>query len=165
MAHEMTLVATMKRMILIAVATLAIGVMSSVSAHTAPSSSVPFETAVKEATWLTSLYPTWNIYRGEGRSMYPHYGSHSLLIVNEAEISAVKAGMIVLFVDAEGDRVAHLVERTDAGELRTRGANNKSVDPAPVTADNFIGVVIGVMHTSRNSSPDTSIPVAIGKTY
>lgn len=165
MADEMTLVGKMKHMILIAVASLVIGGMSSVSAQTAPSSSVPFEMAVKEAAWLTGLYPTWNIYRGEGESMHPHYGGHSLLIVNETNISAVKSGMIVLFEDAEGDRVAHLVERSEAGELWTRGANNPSTDPATVTAENFIGVIVGVMHTDRNSIPDTTIPVAIGKTY
>lgn len=161
----MTFLSKFKTCITASLAIVAIGLASQASAQKAPSSGVPFATALAEAIWLNEMNPRWDIYRGDGDSMYPHYGSHSLLLVKDTPIDAIRAGMMVLYIDAEGDRVAHLVDRVEGSQLRTRGAHTKEVDPTPVSQENLLGIVIGVMHSARNSPIETSVPVALGKRY
>jgi len=105
----------------------------------------------------------WQLFAAEGDSMLPHYGSRSLLLVKDSEGSLIKPGMIVLYRDAENDLVGHSVVAVENGWVRTRGANNKVEDPAPVATKDILGVVIGAFHLREK--PVSSLPTVLGKKY
>lgn len=130
-----------------------------------PSSSVPWRVALAEANRLVEEHPQWHLYRGAGESMIPHYGSHSLLIVQKAPLHALRPGMIAVFEDSAGDRVGHLVAEVHEGGISTKGVRSYSTDPGKLTQSNFLGIVTAVMHTSRNDRDEPDLPRVTGKRY
>ncbi len=132
------------------------------AAADAPKSAVPFRQALREAETIVQTRSDWEVMQGAGQSMLPFYGEHSLLFVARADISQVRPGMIVVYRDAEGDRVGHRAEEAGPGGVRVRGLRNAGRTSALVTSDNLIGVVFGVVHT-RAADPASNLPRVIGK--
>lgn len=78
---------------------------------------------------------------GGGASMNPVYGDNTMLVVHPIEYQKLAAGMVVVYVNREGRRVAHQLIAKEAGGWRARGLNNQENDPDLVTRDNLVGVV------------------------
>lgn len=79
---------------------------------------------------------------GEGDSMNPLYAAGTILVLREVPFTALQRGQTVVFRNIRQRAVAHvLVARTRDG-WRTQGVNNAKYDPAPLAADNLVGVVI-----------------------
>lgn len=131
----------------------------------APRSGVSISMAAEEAARIIHYNSDWTIYRVDGDSMHPHYGANSLLIVNKVSIERLRKGMIVLYRDHDGDVVGHSVATIDASGVRAKGTYTDELDPNPVTRDNLIGVVVGVMHSKSNSNALSEKPLVLGKRY
>jgi hypothetical protein len=131
----------------------------------APRSGISISVAAEESARITELNFSWTIYRAAGDSMHPHYGANSLLIVNKVSISDLRKGMIVLYRDHEGDVVGHSVAAMDESGIRAKGTYTDKLDPTPITSENLIGVVLGVMHANSESNALSEKPLALGKRY
>lgn len=131
----------------------------------APRSGISISMAAEESARITSLNSGWTIYRADGDSMHPHYGANSLLIVREVAVSELRKGMIVLYRDHEGDVVGHTVADVNAHGVRAKGTYTENLDPTPITGENIVGVVLGVMHASSESKVLAEKPLALGKRY
>lgn len=128
-------------------------------------SGVSPEQAIADAKIIQKGHPTWNLFAGSGFSMDPFFGDNSLLFVEKTPISKMKPGMVAVFTDHQGDTVAHTVVRVTPEGLVTKGLNNSTIDPTPVTHERLIGAVIGRLEASASISSVADLPVALGKTY
>jgi hypothetical protein len=151
---------------------LALGILMPAAAKaTAPSSGVPFVQALADARKVVAQHPGWIVFTAKGQSMEPQFGGTSLLLASEANFDNLRPGMLVVYRDASGDRVAHrLMERTDAGWV-VKGLNNDKADPGLVTKDNLQGVIFGILNFKDGTdnqvtlAQDEQPPVAYAKTY
>jgi len=151
---------------------LTLGAMLPLSAQPQePSSGVPFEKALADAKQVVAMNSDWKVFQARGESMEPEFGASSLLLVSKTGYENLQAGMVVVYQDASGDRVAHkLVAETAAGWV-AQGLNNEQPDPGLVTAQNLQGVVFGVLHYQTGSDKlvaldsGTQPQVALAKRY
>ncbi len=89
-------------------------------------------------------------------SMEPEIMTGSLIIIKNCEISADLVGENVIFISRsgtlEGERIVHKVIESfsEDGEiyLVTKGVKNEVADTEPVTAENFVGVCVGVSYAA-----------------
>jgi len=132
---------------------------------------VPLEKAIEDATQVARNDPAWQVMLADGVSMAPYYSDNSVVIVDRPSFAELQAGMIVVYRDSEGDLVGHhLVQRTEAGWV-SRGSNNGSPDPHPVTAQNYVGVIFGVLNTRGfdeagiRLAREMALPTVIGKSF
>ncbi len=128
-------------------------------------SGVAPEQALRDAESLTRSFSDWSIYRGDGDSMAPRFDERHLLLVKPARQGEVKAGMIALFHDAEGDLVAHTVIGLTAEGIITRGLNNRHHDPQAIPHGAIVGVLVGTLAANAPIPGSFDLPVALGKTY
>lgn len=131
----------------------------------APKSSVSFEQALADARQVTKMNPAWSVMRCAGISMDPFFGDASLMLVEAVDFAKVREGMVIVYRDAEDDLVAHSVISVSPDGIIAKGYNNRTEDPHPVTADSFVGVAFGFLHTNGDHSGASELPVAIGKTF
>lgn len=135
------------------------------AANLSAKSSVTPEQALADASFLTSRFPQWSVYRADGASMAPRFDENHLLLVQDAKGGELKPGMVALFRDAEGDLVAHTVISNDGTSLATRGLNNPSLDPVRIPYDSVVGVLVGTLAANAPFSDHHELTVALGKTY
>lgn len=118
--------------------------------HEVPSP-VTFKQALQDAEYVASLNPNWIVFEAEGLSMNPHYSNNALVVVEKTDYDKLEPGMVVVYKDAEGDYVGHILqEKTDKGFI-ARGYNNPEEDPGLVTPSNLVGVLFATFHYSSYS--------------
>lgn len=129
-----------------------------------PGSNVAFGDALKEARALIANESGWHVLKTEGVSMQPLFSSGALLVVQEGTVAEARLGMLVVYRDAAGDRVAHQVVAVEGNAVYAKGLRNFSQDPDPVTPQNILGYVVGMLLTQGDSAGH-DVEVAWGKTY
>ena len=88
-------------------------------------------------------------YWGVGTSMEPLFATHTAIVVNPCGFSELRKGMMVLYRDAQGWGIAHvLVEQVDGG-WTAQGVNCAEEDPTLVTPENIVGVVTHAYATAE----------------
>ena len=136
-----------------------------------PKSSAPFAKALRDAEMVASLNPDWGIHRTQGESMGDFFGDNSLILVQETAFEDIDVGMMIVYRNSKGELISHKVVADNGDSLTTRGVANWKEDPDPVTAENLIGAIFGVFHTSGvpsgevAASDGTTIPTALCKSY
>jgi hypothetical protein len=81
------------------------------------------------------------VVRGIGASMEPVYVAGTALVVHPTAMHMLRQGQPVVFADARGVNVTHmLLEKTERG-WRTIGLNNEDPDDGLVTERNLLGIV------------------------
>lgn len=102
---------------------------------------VPRGQALARAEQVAAQRPGDFALQGLGRSMEPFYLPGTALVVHPTAMHMLKRGMAVVYTNARGEYVAHmLLERTEAGWTAI-GLNNQAPDATLVTARNLVGVV------------------------
>lgn len=145
--------------VLLSVTLLSFATISPLSAR---STTVPLDKAVQEANALVRNFPNWQVMLAGGSSMKPHYSDGDVLLVDKAPLSQIRTGMMVVYLDREGDLVGHTVIDSKDGAFVVRGINNRRDDQEHVTAENYRGVIVGVLHTNgRGATGD--LPTVLGK--
>lgn len=128
-------------------------------------SGVSLDRAAQEAINLTASRPGWEVMVAEGRSMAPHFAAGDILITDSRAFARIRPGMIVVYRDKDGDLVGHSVTAASDKGWMVKGINNHGPDPDIVNASNFIGVLVGILHTNGKRSNSTpALPTVIGKT-
>jgi len=142
-----------------------------VSSRALPRTDVPLTQAIADATRVAQAEESWSVMVADGVSMVPHYGSHSVLIVDRIPFNELRVGMIVVYRNREGDLVGHQLVRRDGAGWWTGGVNNSRLDPEPLEPRNYVGVVFGVL-TARGPDRDgirlarqMGLPTVMGKSY
>lgn len=129
------------------------------------SSPVPYEQALNDAIRLRSLKADWQAFQAVGDSMLPHYSDHSVLLLSPVRFDQIENGMMIAYVDQDGDLVGHLVVSVDSHTVTTRGANNERSDPMEVSPSQIVGQVFGVLHGKAGTRCHSELPVIVGKRY
>jgi hypothetical protein len=81
------------------------------------------------------------VLRGLGRSMEPVYLAGTVVVVHPTAMHMLRPGMAVVYRNARGGHVAHmLLEKTRHGWLAI-GLNNLDPDSTLVTEKNLVGII------------------------
>jgi signal peptidase I len=81
------------------------------------------------------------VLRGFGRSMEPVYVAGTVVVVHPTAMHMLRKGMAVVYTNARGGTVAHmLLEKNERGWIAI-GLNNAEPDGALVTEKNLVGIV------------------------
>lgn len=146
---------------------LAVGPFSAVAAFGGVASGEKSEVVAQQALEIAALGDGRSVFRCEGDSMQPFFGPGSFALVREASFQDLKAGMVVIYRDREGDHVAHRLHSRQGEGWKAKGQNNRRFDPQAVSADNFVGVVYAVLHSRGDDASEMAwfgeIPIALGK--
>lgn len=122
---------------------------------------------LQDAEAITAMNPDWIIMQSRGGSMEPFIQDGDLIIVQSSGYEAVGEGMMVVFIDHEGDQVVHSIREKTPDGFIIGGINNPQADPGRVDANNFVGVVIGILRVDQRcrsiSGPPQKLPVALCK--
>ncbi len=109
---------------------------------------VSLQQAITDGQQVAERNGDWQVMLGGGHSMAPYFGHGSVLLVDVAPMSQLKPGMMVVFEDEVGDLVGHWLIRKENGDWVTRGINNTTDDPSVLNAQNYRGVIFGVLNSS-----------------
>ncbi len=116
--------------------------IKAIIAHSPDPKFVPYGQELKAAEMVAAQTPNAIAYLGIGASMEPLYPPNTAVVVAPIEYGSIKKGMTVVYLDCDGQRVAHCVVGENRAGYLVRGINNPAADADVVTADNLIGVVV-----------------------
>ena len=80
-------------------------------------------------------------YWGVGDSMEPLYATHTAIVVTPCDFAGLRPGMMVLYRDADGWGIAHVLVESGPEGWTAQGVNCAEADPCHVTPENLVGVV------------------------
>ncbi len=103
---------------------------------------LPRDKILAAAEYYASLRPNALVMRGDDVGMMPLYLPGTLLVVEPIPYATLKEGMTAVFRRADGLRVAHYLVRLQADGWTTRGLNVQKPDVDPMTAANYLGVIV-----------------------
>lgn len=113
----------------------------------APTTTVMPYDAMADAKALASLHSDARVMQISGVSMLPYFGEGALVVVKPIDTNKLRAGMIVVYTNRFGEKVAHRLIAQDSNGWVAKGFNNDAADSTPVTAVNLLGVVYATFHT------------------
>ena len=95
-------------------------------------------------------HPGTAFMAGSGDSMQPLYKDHTVIITQWFPMRALEPGMTVVFLGDSGCPVAHVLVKETPGGWIAKGVANPACDNRRVSADNYLGVVIGAFEPTSN---------------
>jgi signal peptidase I len=114
--------------------------------------------ALADARALASQHAALKVMQVEGVSMLPYFGPGSVLVVKPVATARLREGMIAVYVNRFGEKIAHRLEKHNADGWEARGYNNRNSDSTPVTSANLLGIVYAVFNT--DGVPAAAVAVA-----
>lgn len=130
---------------------------ASKSAHFAPMS---LAAAVHDATAMLERHPAASVMRIEGESMMPFFGDGAVVVVRPVKAERLRPGMIVVYRNADNERVAHRVTGLTEDGLVVRGYNNDREDSTRVTDTNLEGVIYATFYRNPRAG-DANLMAAV----
>jgi signal peptidase I len=119
--------------------------------------------ALHDAAALLDRHPAAAVMRIEGDSMLPFFGDGAVVVVRPVASERLRPGMIVVYRNADGERVAHRVMGLNKEGWVVRGYNNDREDSTRVTAENLEGVIYATFYTNpRAGDPVLMAAVSAG---
>jgi len=113
-----------------------------------PRSNVGFQAAVLDAMVVAMQKPDRSVVRMDGDSMLPFFGSDSIAVIQKIPVTRLRLGMIAVYTNFLGEKVAHrVVAKLDAG-WTVQGYNNSRADSTIVNEANLLGVVYATFNTA-----------------
>jgi signal peptidase I len=100
-----------------------------------------YDAAVSDALMVAEHRPEMSVVRIAGQSMEPYFGDDAVVIVKKIDAARLRIGMIAVYVNRFGEKVAHRVVAPVAGGWQVKGYNNDRPDSTVVHAGNLLGVV------------------------
>ncbi|HEY5551786.1 MAG TPA: S24/S26 family peptidase [Opitutaceae bacterium] len=113
-----------------------------------PRSNVGFDTAVLDAMVVAMQKPGRSVVRMDGNSMLPFFGSDSIAVIQTIPAARLRLGMIAVYVNFLGEKVAHRVVEKAHDGWTVRGYNNSKSDTTVVNESNLLGVVYATFNTA-----------------
>lgn len=109
----------------------------------------PGERRLEDAQSILALNPGWTLLRCQGDSMKPYFGENDLIIIERNQFDSLDLGMIVVYRDNSGDRVAHQVIARVKENFRARGHGNALHDRILVSKSNYLGTVVAILRADQ----------------
>ena len=116
---------------------------------------VAFDGAVSDAFAVAENRPELSVVRIAGESMLPYFGDNSVVVVKKIDAARLRVGMIAVYVNRFGEKVAHRVIGSVAGGWQVKGYGNKQPDSTTVNAGNLLGIVYATFNCTGKA------PVAV----
>ncbi len=113
------------------------------------------DAAVSDAREVAAHRLEMSVMRIAGRSMEPYCGDGAVVVVKKIDAAHLRIGMIAVYVNRFGEKVAHLVIAHVAGGWQVKGNNNDRADSTLVDADNLLGVIYATF------TPAGQAPIAV----
>jgi hypothetical protein len=113
-----------------------------------PRSNVGFDVAVLDAMVVAMQKPGRSVVRMDGDSMLPFFGADSIAVVQEIAAARLRVGMIAVYTNFLGEKVAHRVIAKAQTGWTVQGYNNARSDSTIVNETNLLGVVYATFNTA-----------------
>jgi len=129
---------------------LALAVTTKVSA-----ANMTYEAAVADALTVAAHRPELSVMRIAGQSMLPYFGDDAVVVVKKIDAARLRVGMIAIYVNRFGEKIAHRVIAPVNGGWQVKGYSNDEADSTVVNNRNLLGIVYATFHSAGRA------PVAI----
>ena len=113
-----------------------------------PRSNVGFDVAVLDAMVVAMQKPGRSVVRMDGDSMLPFFGADSIAVVQQIPATRLRLGMIAVYTNFLGEKVAHRVIAKAQDGWTVQGYNNPRADSTVVNESNLLGVVYATFNTA-----------------
>lgn len=120
---------------------------------------ITYEAAVSDALTLTAHRPDLSVMRIAGESMLPFFGDDAVVVVKRIDAARLRVGMIAVYVNRFGEKIAHRVIAPVDGGWQVKGYNNDVADSTVVNRSNLLGVIYATFHSAGRA------PVAIAAAH
>ena len=145
-----------RRVFAASAALLILMVTSTVAAKEHYVAGTSYDAAVADALTVAANRPELNVVRIAGKSMLPYFSDDAVIVVKKIDAARLRVGMIAVYVNRFGEKVAHRVIAPVAGGWQVKGYNNDRADSTVVDGGNLLGIV----YATFNSTGRTAITVA-----
>ena len=147
---------TARRILTASAALLVLLVTTNVAAKEHYVAGTSYDAAVSDALTVAANRPEMNVVRVAGQSMLPYFSDDAVIVVKKIEAARLRVGMIAVYVNRFGEKVAHRVIAPVAGGWQVKGYNNDRADTTVVDGSNLLGIV----YATFNSTGRAAVTVA-----
>ena len=107
-----------------------------------------YDGAVSDALAIAEQRPELSVVRVAGQSMLPYFGDDAVVVVKKIDAARLRVGMIAVYVNRFGEKVAHRIVSPVAGGWQVQGYNNTQADSTVVNASNLLGIVYATFNSA-----------------
>ena len=144
------------RILTASAALLVLMVTANVSAKEHVVGGMSYDAAVSDALTVAANRPEMSVVRVAGQSMLPYFSDDAVIVVKKIEAARLRVGMIAVYVNRFGEKVAHrVIGRVDGG-WQVQGYSNDRPDSTVVKSDNLLGVVYATFSAAERSPARTA---------
>lgn len=115
---------------------------------TAYAGNISYNTALADAQALVGRRPEFRVVRVAGQSMLPYFGDNAVVVIKRIDAARLRVGMIAVYVNRFGEKVAHRVVAPTEGGWQVKGYNNDRADSTVVNNDNLLGIIYATFYTA-----------------
>ena len=134
---------TARRSLLLSAALLALAVTTKARA-----ANMTYDAAVSDALTVAAHRPGLSVMRVAGQSMLPYFSDDAVVVVKKIDAARLRVGMIAVYVNRFGEKVAHRVIATANGGWQVKGYNNDAPDSTVVNSSNLLGIVYATFYSA-----------------
>ncbi|HUL54327.1 MAG TPA: signal peptidase I [Opitutaceae bacterium] len=134
---------TARRSLLVSAALLASAVAPRLQA-----ANMSYEAAIADALTVAAQRSDLSVMRVAGQSMLPYFSDDAVIVVKKIDAARLRIGMIAVYVNRFGEKVAHRVIATANGGWQVKGYNNDAADSTVVNGSNLLGIVYATFHSA-----------------
>ncbi len=116
---------------------------------------IKVDASLVDAMAVTAHRPELSVIRISGTSMLPYFGDDTVVVVKKIDASRIRVGMIAVYMNRFGQKVAHRVIAAVDGGWQVKGYNNDKADSTVVNGGNLLGIVYATFN------PMGRAPVAV----
>jgi signal peptidase I len=117
------------------------------------------EATVADAMAVAGQRADLSVARISGQSMLPYFEDQAVIVMKKIDAARLRVGMIAVYVNRFGEKVAHRVIAPVNGGWQVKGYNNDRPDTTVVNGSNLLGVVYATF-TSAERSPARTAAVS-----
>jgi signal peptidase I len=100
-----------------------------------------WDAVLSDARAVAAQRPGLSVVRVSGESMLPYFGEDAVLVIKKIDAARLRVGMIAVYVNRFGEKVAHRVIAKVGSGWEVKGYNNDRADSTVVNASNLLGIV------------------------
>jgi signal peptidase I len=127
--------------LLLGVSAFAFAVATTAGATERSGAGLAYDGALSDALAIANHRPELSVVRVSGHSMLPYFGDDAVIVVKKIDAVRLRVGMIAVYMNRFGEKVAHRVIAPVAGGWEVKGFNNQEADSTVVNASNLLGIV------------------------
>lgn len=112
----------------------------------------PTDAAVSDAEAVAAQRPGLTVMRVAGQSMLPYFNENAVIVIKKIDAARLRVGMIAVYVNRFGEKVAHRVVAKIGSGWEVKGYNNDRADSTVVDSSNLLGVVYATFDATARTS-------------